>query len=160
MSEIRYPYKPKLFVAILCILFFGIFSYFTGQVASENDRGLILNRVIEFSATGASIFYWAITGLFGVLSILGAVLLFKGVTSKNELVLTDEYIQAPKSGISNKIVTVKYENIENITEQKVQKNLFLNIFHDGGKLTLVSSVLPKKEDFEYVKSHIVSRINC
>lgn len=160
MSNIRYPYKPKLFLVIGCMLFFGVGSYFFGQIAIENDRGLILYRIIELSSTGATIFLWVMTAILALLSVLGVVFLFKGIRSKNELILTDQYIQAPKSAISNKIVTVQFKNIKEITEQKVKKDLLLHIVHDGGKLTVVSCVLPKKEDFEHVKSHIVSRISC
>ncbi len=31
-----------------------------GNVALTDDRGLILNRIIEFSPQGATIFYWVV----------------------------------------------------------------------------------------------------
>lgn len=147
MSEIRYPYKPRLGIAISCFLLFGIFAYFMGQIALED-------------ADDSTLLYWAITLLFTALSALGILLLFKSLTSKNELILTEHYLQAPKSGISNALVKIPFKNITDIAIRKAHSNTFLTIFHKHGELTLVSSVLPKKDDFSDVMNHIASRTQC
>lgn len=60
MNEVRIPYMPNKTIFILAIFFFLACAGVMGNVAASNDRGLILNRIIEFSPQGAAIFYWVI----------------------------------------------------------------------------------------------------
>jgi len=158
--EKRYPYKPRLFSSIFVVLFFGVFAGFMGYFSYQSDSGLVLNGIIEMSPTGATVFYWVITVLFVAFSALGVLLAIKSVQSKAELVLTDEYVRAPKSGISKKIITVPFNDVEKVSVQAVKGTVFLNIFHRKGKFTIVSSVLPNMADFDEVKKHIMDRVRC
>ncbi|MBL7252574.1 hypothetical protein [Alloalcanivorax marinus] len=160
MMEERYPYKPKLLAAIVTVVFFGVLAGFMGFFSLDNDRGLVLNGIIHFSRMGATIFYWVITFVLAAFSVLGLLLIFKSLTSKGELIITDQYVRAPKSGISKKIITVPFNDVEKVSVQEVKGTVFFKIIHRKGKLTIVSSVLPKREDFEYVKKHILAHVRC
>ncbi|QJX02362.1 hypothetical protein HML84_11600 [Alcanivorax sp. IO_7] len=102
MMEERYPYKPKLLAAIVTVVFFGVLAGFMGFFSLDNDQGLVLNGIIHFSRMGATIFYWVITLVLAAFSVLGLLLIFKSLTSKGELIITDQYVRAPKSGISKR----------------------------------------------------------
>ncbi|WP_158683719.1 hypothetical protein [Pseudoalteromonas sp. T1lg22] len=125
----------------------------------DNDSSLILTSFIKLSPGGANKLYLTCSALFASISLVAFFNIFKSITSKNQLLLTEKYIQAPKTPTSNKIVIVDFENINNYTETSVKGNRFLNIYHDGGTLRIQASSLPKKGDFKHVKSHILSRIS-
>ena len=56
--EREYEYKPSWLIILLCGGMFALAAGFFGVRANSNDRGLIINRVIELSENGATIFYW------------------------------------------------------------------------------------------------------
>jgi len=144
---------------LIAILFFTGCTLVLGNVALSNDRGLILNRIIELSKENATIFYWCVTAGSGLLVATGLLGLISGLTSKKEIVLSENGISAPRSGISKKIISVKYSDITELTMQAVQKQRFLNIIHPGGKLTIPQSMLPNKQAFEDLVKIVSKRTN-
>ncbi len=159
VQEVRYPYKPKLIVFILSIAFFVACAAVLGYVAATNDRGLILNGIIKFSENGATIFYWCLAGASVLLALFGVLGLVKGITSKREVLATQEAISAPKSGVSNKIITINYSGIIDLNVQVIQKQKFLNIFYSEGKLSIPQSMLPSKKAFEELADFVVSKVS-
>ncbi|MDG1885767.1 MAG: hypothetical protein P8J85_01075, partial [Alphaproteobacteria bacterium] len=69
MSATRYDYKPKLLKQILILVLMIPFIYGCYLVAEKNDRGLILNRVFEFSQSEATNLLWGITLLFAAAAV-------------------------------------------------------------------------------------------
>jgi hypothetical protein len=55
--------RPKWPTIVLCAGFFGLSAAVLGAKAANNDRGLIINHVIELGPEGATTFYWALTAL-------------------------------------------------------------------------------------------------
>jgi len=159
MNEVRFPYKPKIVVFLLSILFSCVCMLVLGNIALTNDRGLILNQIIEFSVEGATIFYWCLTVASGLFVIFGILGLMSGLTTKKEIIITENEISAPKSGISKKIVSVKYSEITEMNIQSIQKQRFLHIFYQGGRLTIPQSMLPSKQAFEELVNLVSTRAN-
>lgn len=159
MSEVRFPYKPKVILFILVVLFFSACTAVLGNIATTNDRGLILNKILEFSTGGATIFYWILTACAAVFVVLAIVGLISGLITKKEIVLTESTISAPKSGISKKVVTLQYSEISEVSMQTVQNQKFLNILHQDGKLSIPQSMLPNKNDFEKLVNLVASKVN-
>ena len=160
MNDVRFPYKPKSFVLLLSSTFFVACASISGYIALTNDRGLILNNIFEFSTEGATIFYWCLTATSCVFVIIGAIALYSGLTTKKEIVLTDNKIMSPKSGISNKIVSILYSEITDVNIQSVQKQRFLNILHSGGTLSIPQSMLTNKQAFEELTSLVAVRVGA
>lgn len=158
MSEVRFPYKPKFVVLLLSISFFVGCSLILGNVALTNDRGLILNRMVEFSVGGATILYWWLAAASGLFVVIGAIALCFGLATKREVVFTKNGITSPKGGVSTKIISVKFSEITDVNIQSVQKQQFLNILHRGGKLTIPQSMLPNKQAFEELVSLVAARV--
>jgi hypothetical protein len=130
-----------------------------GNVALTNDRGLILNRIIEFSAQGATIFYWVVAIAALAFVLVGILALIKSMFSNREIVITNESITSPKSGFSKQDVTVSFSDITGINMQTIQKTKILNIEHLGGKLSIPNSMLPSKTSFEELVSQLQTRVN-
>ncbi len=61
MTEIKYPYKPKVRTFFFPMAFFVCCTVILVSLAYTNDRGFMLNGVVEFSVESASIFLWCLT---------------------------------------------------------------------------------------------------
>lgn len=158
MNDVKFPYRPKIFVLLLSSMFFIACALIAGYIALSNDRGLILNKIFEFSTEGATLFYWCLTAASGVFAVFGAIALYSGLTTKKEIVLTENKIMSPKSGISNKIISILYSEITDVNIQSVQKQRFLNILYPGGKLSIPQSMLTNKQAFEDLTSLVASKV--
>jgi Na+-transporting methylmalonyl-CoA/oxaloacetate decarboxylase gamma subunit len=147
-GEIRIPYRPKIIIFLLGIVLFGYGSVHMVSLAATNERGLILNRIIELSPQGATIFYWVISVVGIVFSALAILAILISIFSKREIVITDNEITSPKSAVSRKDITVKFSDIEEIKLQSIQSTKILTIKHASGKLSISSSMLPSTTHFE------------
>ena len=159
MNEIRIPYKPNKILFVLVVAFFGFCAAYIGNIAATNDRGLILNRIIEFSSQGATIFYWVMSILTLALAVVGIFALAISVFSNREIVITNSLITCPKGAISKKQTTVNFSDITGIYIQTIQKTRILNIEHIGGKLSIPNSMLPNNACFEQLISTLNARAN-
>ncbi len=157
MNEVKFEYKPKAWLFLLVIALFSGMTWFFTNEASTNDRGLTINHLIALSTFSATVLFWFFAGFMAVLTILSAFVLIAGLRSTNEIVITDTHITAPKRGITDKSVSVGFDEISDVQVQVMQKQKFLNIFHSGGKLTIVRSMLPTKEDFDALTNLVVER---
>jgi len=159
MDEIIIPYKPKYLIFILVILLFGLAAAFLFYLAKNNDQGIILYRIIEFSPTGASYFL----ALLGVASLgfvlMGVLAIVRGLTTERMVVISADSLSAPKSGISKRIVSVKFKDIQSLNVQSVQKTRILHIHHAAGRLTIPNSMIPGKTGFDELVNLINARVD-
>lgn len=157
MTTLSYDYKPKAWIMLLAVVFFGICTVVIGNMAINNDRGLILNRLFEFSQSGAAVFYWILTiccvgltlaGIWGVLNSFG---------TPKQVVLSEASITAPKSAVSNVIIEIPYAEVFDIVDQKVQKQVFLVVHGQNTKITIAKSALADNEEFEQMRNALIER---
>ena len=159
MSDMRFPYQPKFVILSLSVVFFVLCGVLLGNVALTNDKGLILNGIVEFSTEGATTFYWWLVFGSGLFVVLGSIIVLSGLMKKREIVLTETQISAPKNGLSSKIVAVTFSNIVDVSILAVQGQEFLNIQHRDGKLVIPRNMLPTKQAFEELAGSLVTRVN-
>ncbi len=151
MEEVRIPYKPRIFLMLLVILFFGGCAAILGFKAFENDRGMVLNGLLTFSVSGASIFYWCLSGLSVLFVLAGFWGFYNAITSRKELVLTDVSVSSPRSAISSQIITIQYDEVDFLEMQDIYRERLLTVHaKDGRKLVIAQSLLPSKDVFEHV----------
>lgn len=158
MEEIKFYYKTSTFKNLLGVFLFGAMTATLVHKAITNDRGLTINHIIELSPNSAAFFYWAGAIILSSVTLFGLWGIFAGKSLKKEIILTDHEISAPKSVISKKIVTIKYSDITGLNIQTVQKSKFLNIIHNGGKLTIPNSQL-SNDDFKKILEIITSKVS-
>ena len=155
--EREYPYRPKWPAIALCALFFGAGAAFMAHMALSNDRGLVINGIIELSSEGARVFYWIIAGLFAAFVLLAAMLVAVRLTSRQRVVLTPEAILVPRGSWSSEDIALPFAEISDLVLVEVQGERFLNIIHEGRKYTLAASLLPSKEDFDAIRRRLEER---
>ncbi|WP_027394569.1 hypothetical protein [Aquimarina latercula] len=157
--EKKYPYQGKWFLIILGIILFGGAAVLFFIKAIDNEKGLIINKLIKLSETEAAIFHWiffTISLLFVIAASTGAYLKLK---KKEFLVLKTDSIIIPPVGFKRVRTEIKFSNVISIDEMEVNRNLFLTIVFEGGKRTVTSNLLEKKSDYQYIKTYISNKIN-
>jgi hypothetical protein len=161
METLRYAYKPKLLTFALCGLFFAGCGVVIGKVALENDRGLILNRILRLGPDSATIFYWVLAAAcvaFVVVALLGIARSFGTV---REVVLDSAAISAPKNPLSQVVVvTLPFTAITDLQVTQVHRQKFLVIRHADGKLNINQSMLPTHDDFDELVEALDARVRA
>ena len=158
MQEIRFAYKTKTALTIFIILILALISFIFSQVALNNEAGLGY-RSIELSVNGATIFYWFITGLFLIFTLFWLKGFIMGRSKNREIILDETSISAPKSGMSKKIINVKYSDITGSNVGEQSGHVMLNIFHSGKTLIIPQAMLPNKQSFDELTNLIQERTN-
>jgi len=125
-QPITFRCRPSPKVMLICYLFFGACAAVIGQKASTNTKGLILNRIIEFSPSSASVFYWVLA----VLSVLfvvasGWTLLTTFIHGVPDVVLTDDAISFPVGFPIKRAFSLPYSQITGLSQSEVSGQRFL-----------------------------------
>jgi hypothetical protein len=146
----QYDYRPKWTIIVLCALFFGACALVLGAKANGNDRGLIINGIIELSAGGATVFYWVLAALsIGFVVVAGYLAIIR-LTVHQRIALSETSITIPRSRWSSEEIAVPFGEIVELSESEVSGQRFLKIAYNGGTFTLTASMLPKKEEFDEI----------
>ena len=157
METLRYDYKPRAYVMVLSGLLFTGFGILLGKEASENDRGLILNGVIELGPRDATTFYWVLTALCGAFVLIALVGLARALGAPHEVVLDRTAITAPKAALARRVVTVPFAAITDLQIVELRSQKMLTIHHRDGKLTLARAMLPSRAAFEEIVRELDTR---
>lgn len=156
-ETVGYSYKPNLRNLIFACLFFGACSLGTCGEAITNDRGLILNGIFHFSVQGATAFYWTLCAVCGAFVAFGLLRLTVGFKNEQPLMLTATHIIVPPVEFSREPKAVDLTDIKRMTVSTVYGQRFLNVFHNGGKLTIAQSLLPDPAAFDQLCSSLARR---
>ncbi len=146
----QYDYRPKWTIIVFCALFFGACALVLGSKADGNDRGLIINGIIELSTENATIFYWVLATLSIGFVVAAGFLAVVRLTVHQRIGLVETSITIPRSRWSSDEVVVPFGEIVELSASEVSGQRFLKITYKGGKFTLTASMLPKKEDFDEI----------
>ena len=145
---------------MLGVIFFGAIAVYAGYSALANERGLIINGLVQLEREGATTFHWVMAAVSAAFVAVALPAFLLGLFSSHRVTLTADEISAPKYAFSREATTVKLSDIKDLTVQVVQNHRFLNIEHPGGKLTINDSFLPDKSAFDKLCSAIAERANA
>ncbi len=109
-----------------------------------------MNGIIEFSAVGASRFYWVLVGFAALFVIAGIGVFIRSFGADRELVLGEIGLSCPQSGISSNIVQMDYADITHFDINTVQKQRFLRVVCGKRQLSIPEIMMPSKEVFKGV----------
>ena len=156
--EREYEYKPSWLIILLCGGMFGLAAVFFGVRANSNDRGLIINHVIELSENGATIFYWVFCFLSLGFVTITIALTFHRLKFRQRIAFTPTGIIVPASRWSADEKLIEYKNILALSEANVSGQTFLNLFHSDGKYIINRSILPSKKVYREIIELLEQRI--
>lgn len=148
-NEVKiYPYKPKIWLGPVTIIFFGWCAHFHLQRAKSNRRGLIINHLIEISPQDAASLYWVLFYVSLLFVLAGVAVLIFSVTNKRCVALNSTGLVAPKGGLLSSYVEIPYGEIRYVGTQKSRSELLLVVTHTAGELSLLKSLFPSETAFE------------
>ena len=156
--EHEYEYKPSWLIILLCGGMFGLAAGFFGVRANSNDRRLIINRVIELSENGATIFYWVFCFLSLCFVAITIALIVHRLKFRQRVAFTQTGIIVPVSRWSAGENLIEYKNISALSESRVSGQTFLYLFHSGGKYIINRSMLPSKQIYREIIELLEQRI--
>jgi hypothetical protein len=142
---------------LLCGMFFGLCAAVLGHKASTNTRGLILNGIIEFSPSGASIFYWILTvsSLLFVL-VAGWIIVTTLIHGVPDIVLTNESISFPVGFPIKRPFRLAYSEITGLSHSEVSGQRFIMLHTTTKRHHVVLNWLGSK-DAEVTLLHEVAQ---
>ena len=158
--ERQYDYGPKWTVILFCALFFGAGALVLGAQANGNDRGLIINGIVELSPGGATIFYWVLTALSIGFVVVAGLLAIVRLTLHQRIGLTETCLTIPRSRWSREEIPVLFDDVLDLSTSESAGQRFLKIVHKGGTFTLIASMLPKKENFDQICAVVTRGVNA
>ena len=157
MQTLHYPYKPRPWFVLLGAAFFGVIAVFAAHEALTNDRGLIINGLIELSVGGATIFYWCMAAVSAAFVAVTIPMFVVGLIGKSVLTLTATDLAAPRSIFSRRPTVIRLSDIKQIVVQTVQKQRFMTVYHSAGNLSIAQSMLPSRAAFDDIHAALMAR---
>lgn len=158
METLRFEYRPKPLTMALAALFFAACGAFMAHEAANNDRGLILNGVIELSARGATIFFVCLVVLSAAFVAGGVAGVIAGFVRPSYVTLTASELSAPRSPFSRRPTIIPLADVQGLELQQVQGQRFLNVRHRGGKLSINRAFLPDATAFDALCEALAARV--
>lgn len=140
-AALAWPYKPRVWVLLLSGLFFAGCAVVLGTMAAGNDRGMLISRIIELDAGGATGLLWVLTACSVAFVVMAGVGIASAFGEGRELVLDEAGVTLPARFSSNR-TTVRYRDMTDLALRRVQGQRFLEIRHRGGKVTIAAGMLP------------------
>ena len=160
MPALTYDYKPKLWIMLLVVAFFGACALIIGNVALTNDRGLSINRIFNLSQGSATAVYWALALVSVGFVVAGVLGLVKSIGKPKQIVLDDTTLHAPKSAISATVISIPYTEIVGVSDQVIQKQVFLAVTGRNAKVTIAQSALSSKDQFAEMREALIARVTA
>lgn len=158
--EREYEYKPRWTLIVFCAVFFGLWAVILGAKAHGNDRGVIINRVLQLSPSGATTFYWVLCACSVGFVAIAAFLACHRLTFRQRIAFGPTALLVPASRWSSEEKQVGYRDIEALSIAQVSGQRFLYVTHSGGKYAITASMLPSKAAFEEVCELLAAKVRA
>jgi len=156
--EREYAYKPRWTLIVFCAVFFGLVAVSLGAKAHGNDRGVIINRVIKLSPSGATTFYWVLCACSVGFVAIAAFLACHHLIFHQRIAFGATALLVPVSRWSSAEQQIGYWDIQALSKTQVSGQRFLSVTHSGGTYVLTASMLPSKAAFEEVCELLAAKV--
>lgn len=153
----EFAYRPQWGVLIASGLICGIGGYFFQAEAASNDRGLIINGIIELSTSGATTFYLVFSWLLFALVTPVAFLLIARLLNPQTLVLADDGLYLPKRPWSREPTLIRYGDIRGVLAYEINGQQLLDITHAGGVQHVPRALFESAQEFDEFTRELARR---
>ena len=158
--EREYAYKPRWTLIVFCAVFFGLVAVSLGAKAHGNDRGVIINRVIKLSPSGATTFYWVLCACSVGFVAIVAFLACHRLIFPQRIAFGATALLVPVSRWSSAEQQIGYRDIQALSRAQVSGQRFLYVTHSGGTYVITASMLPSKASFEEVCELLATKVKA
>ncbi|MBE7463852.1 MAG: hypothetical protein HS116_10135 [Planctomycetes bacterium] len=155
---LKYEYRPKWALIILSGAFFGLGTAVLGYKAANNDRGVIINNIIELGPEGATTFYWVLAAISAGFVATTVFLVYQRVAFHQRLVFGPAAMTVPASRWSREEKVIAYQDISALTETVVSGQRFLYVMHPGGRYTIAATLLPSNAAFAEICALLAAKV--
>ena len=150
-----FEYRPKLWMVLSGILFFGFGAFWSFQKAFHNDRGLIFEG-IPLSVGAASVFWWVLFALFAGMTA-AAIVVSPQAFVPRWIMLEEEAITLPRRGFGREHDRILPGEIQNVTSTVVRNRIFLKVHANGRVYPINPSWLPGSSDLQTIIAWLNAR---
>lgn len=147
-AERTYPYRFGWPLLLFCLVLFGAGCPLLWRKAATNQRGLIINGLIELGPDGATTFYGVFAALGAAIFVMFALMAWHNLTAP-PLVLSTDSITIP--ALFKGPAAIPYASISDLAMINWSREVVLQIVHADGKTNIVASMLPKGAFAEVVQ---------
>ncbi|MFG1227394.1 hypothetical protein [Xanthobacter wiegelii] len=159
MQDLSFPYRTtRPIMTVLGILAFGAGAYVLFLRSQTNVRGLVLNHIIELSASDASFFYLALAAASVVLCLMGIVILLLSLFANRNIEITSTHLSVPRGILSPNNAIIPWDSITGLRDISMSNHHWLDVFHTGGKVRIAENMLGS-EDFATVRQIVLGTVN-
>lgn len=125
------PLRPRWGVLVGALLLFGGGGVFLAARAAGNDRGLIINGLIELGVANATRFYWALAALsFGFVAM--AIVATLRVLGGSQVVIVEDDAVTIPGALFNAAARIAYRDITRLEALTISGQEMLRVWHAGG----------------------------
>lgn len=156
--EREFEYEPTWTTIMMCSACISVCAAVLGIKAANNDRGLIINGIIELEPSGATIFYWILTACSIGFVAAAVIMVYHRLTYRQRLAFGRSALIGPTSRWSREEMEIAYRDIHELSTVTIGGQRFLYITHQGGKYTVTASLLPSKAAFEEVCELLAAKV--
>jgi len=144
---------------LLAALFFGVALVFYVYRALHNDRGLIINGLIELETSGATVFYWVFAAASAAFVLIGAWGLLQRWQSPRYLVFDEVALSIPARW-SKKVRVVPYASIQTLELVSLSGQKFVQLTTSTGKASIAAIMLASEDELVLVAAELKRRIEA
>jgi hypothetical protein len=154
---LTFSYRVPATRLILGLLFCLAFAIGMGYVALANREGLILLRVLTFSANGATVIYWSFAALLLVAAAMFCVLLARTWKGAVSIVVDDTKIIAPAASLKGELLSIPFSTISGLGAHTIQGQEFVTINSSVGQARVMSAGFRNAGEFQKFKRALAER---
>ena len=156
--ERQYDYKPKWTTVFFAGGFFGLCAALFVHLGVTNDRGLIINGLIHLSPSGAKVFYWVLALASFAFVLAAAFIAYVRLTTTQRIAVTADGMLFPAGRWTARECHVPFDSITALKHIEVHGQVFLYVYADGLRYTVVKDMLPAKGDFDDIASMLEAKV--
>ncbi len=138
----------------LCAALALVVSYF----ATINKEGLYGFKSMSFSASEASLIFWAVAVLFAVGALCCTIMLRRSMEGPINLTLGPSNLSAPRASIKGTMLSIPYVDIKTVTLHSVQTQQMLVVESNFGQARVSSLGFASELEFERFYKGLTARI--
>jgi hypothetical protein len=158
MQAREWRYRAPWRTVIWTTLLFGACAVLIGHKAAHNDRGVIINRVVDLDVQGATRFYWGLAAASAALVLIGLLLGYQTATTRKRIAIGGGMLTMPAKRWGSEEVTIPLREIERVRMQSMSGQRSLQLWHGGKKYLIAGARLPRKRDFDELLAEIAAHV--
>lgn len=155
----RYRYAPRALPMVLAWLFFGVCSVFYVYRAQNNDRGLVVNGLIELEVGTATGFYWALAACSAGFVAIASWGLFARWTKPRYLELDESGLSIP-GRFGRRDRRIEYASVRGIQLMNVSGQRFVRVTSGDAEVSIAGVMLTTERELDEVAAALRERVRA